>query len=297
MKRIVVGLVFALIGLECGPNQNVITTGGGPTPPENVKAYSSGPQSVTLSWTAPPEASDSAFWGYHISWNGIQDSVPKGTLTFTADPVPAGLTAFSLISKLATGETSSIPSTIAWAPADRFSDSTFTLYEFIQGGAAPAGPTAIYLSSPGGPPKRFPIDSTIQSNADFYLFGGTGGLPQTLQLYSADLYDAANHSTRFSTVTDASSTLDFPRSSFPGGSTYTNESVTATANTIYYVQLEGSSGAYYARVLITSLAGSSPGRAITMKLSVQRSPGIVIALAAPGNQRKVVGLGMFLTHR
>lgn len=297
MKRAVCLLLIAFLSLQCGPNQNVITTSGGPTAPENVKAYSSGPQSVNLSWTAPPEASDSMFWGYIIKWNGIQDSVPKGTLTITVTSLPAGATPFTLVSRLTTGEISESPAVIAWAPADRFSDSTFILWEYIQGGASPAGPTAIYTSSPGGPPKIFPIDSTFLSNADFYLFGGTGGLPQTLQLFSADLYDGANHATRFSTVTDASSTLDFPRSSFPASSTFTSQSVTATVNTIYYVQLEGTSGPYYARVLITGSSGSSPGRSIAMKLSIQRSPGVFFAGAGTTTHKPAFPFGMLVAPR
>ena len=297
MRRILSCLLIGFMSLHCGKNQNIITPSGGPTPPSNVMAYSSGPQSVTLSWSAPPDIADSSFWGYIIRWGGTADSLVKGSTMFVATSLPAGLTAFSLSSRLNDGEVSGSPTVISWAPADRFSDSTFVLYEYVQGGALPVGPTAIYLSSSGGVPRTFPIDSSLQSSADFYLFGGTGGLPQALQLYSADLYDEANHATRFSTVTDQSSTLDYPRSSFPASSTFSNQSVTLNVNTIYYVQLAEPSGTYYARVLISGMLGTSPGRSITMRLSVQRASGVAIAGIPPSAPLSPLGLGMMLASR
>jgi len=290
---------MGFVSLQCGKNQNIITPSGGPTSPSNVMAFSSGPQSVTLTWSAPPDIADSSFWGYLIRWDGVQDSVVKGRLSFVVTSLPPGLTAFSIYSKLNDGEVSGAPAVISWAPADRFSDSTFVLYEYVPGGqSSPGGPTAIYLSPSGGTPELFPIDSTfVQPPADFYLFGGTGQLTQALQLNSADLYSTAYHATRFSTVTDASTTLDFPRSSFPASSTFTNQSLTLSANTIYYVRLQEPSGTYYARVLVTGTQGTFPTRYVTLEVSVQRSSGIAIAGMLPALPGSTFGLGMMVAAR
>jgi hypothetical protein len=289
MKRVIICLSIAIASVQCGKNLSTVGPTTGITPPQNVMAYASDSQSVTLTWTAPPEASDSTFSQYVIRWNSSQDSIPKGVLVYTAKSLPPGLTQFQLFSRLLDGEMSTSPAAFSWAPAQRFSGKIFTIWEY---GVAQK-PTAIDLAATGGTPTTFPIDSSFQSTADFYLYGGSGA-QTALQLYSADLYQGTNYQTSFSTVTSSSSTLDYPLSSFPASSTFTLHDLTVNSNTIYYLRLKGPNGPLrYARVLVTDIQpGGGPGsRSITMQVSVQQEPGVSVARRSVFAGERAMSLG------
>ncbi len=276
MRSIIAVLFIATMLLAgCGENQNTVTPGEGIQPPQNVMAYSSAVSgAVALSWTAPAGSTDSLFGGYVIQWTGGKDSVVKALLRYTATGLPAGVTQFLLFSKLVDGTRSSTGAVISWAPADRHSN--IQLYEFR--GALSSGASAVDLKgAAGGTPVTYFLDNNSDS-ADFYLYAGYGQVGAPVQLVSASIYLSSLKTTNFSTVTDSSPTLDFPRTSFPAPSTFTQTSVVATSGTIYYAQLEGP---YYARILVTSVNGSSPSQYVILQVSVQHVQNIPFAEAPP----------------
>ena len=266
-------LLATLAIAGCGKNEDIITEGGALKPPQNVTAYSAGSQSVTLVWAAPPGAGDSLFAGYLVQWTGGGDTLGKYALTCTATGLPQGVMQFLLYSRLTDGTKSSTGAVIQWAPADRFSN--LTIYEYR--GVSSVGNTAVDLGLSGGPATTLDLDQNAVT-ADLYLFGGAGQLVDNLTLVAPDQFYAALKATRFSSVTDSSSTLDFPRPTFPAATSFTEEQVLVTVNTIYYLQLVGPGNVqYFARVLVASTAGQPVGRSVTLEVSVQKAQGVPYA--------------------
>ena len=273
MKPILAVLILAAVIAGCGKNQDVLTPGGSLEPPVNVRAYSAGSDAVGLVWNAPPGASDSLFGGYLVQWTGGKDTLGRATLSRTVSGLPPGAIQFYLFSLLTDGTRSATGAVIQWAPADRFSNLSIT----EDRGVSSAGPSAIDLGTGGGSPQTESLDNNSDS-IDFYLYGGSGQLVDNLQLMAPDQFYQALKATRFSTISDSSVTLDYPRTTFPAGSTFTETSVAANTNTMYYLQLVGpGNGRFYARILITAISGSAPARSVTMQVSLQRAQGVPYA--------------------
>lgn len=280
MKRILCFLLgtLAVMTLDCGKNQSILSPDGSISPPQNLKAFSLNKQAVRLEWTAPLGVSDSSFGGYFVQRGTRQDTLAKGALNFTADSLASAVVTFTMYSYSVSGKVSS-PVGIRWAPAERF-PNPYTIYE--NRGVSSAGDPAIDAGTGGGTPVTMPLDNNALGKADFFLYGGSGQLQGPLLLQSADQYVGNFKATLFSTVTHSSTTLDYPLSAFPSSSTFTEKSIAVNVNTIYYAQLSGSgSDVYFARILLASLGGSFPGRSIVLRISLQRLVNTPFADAMP----------------
>jgi hypothetical protein len=192
------------------------------------------------------------------------------------DSLPPGETAFSVVARYQSGESSN-PARILWAAAARF-DAAFVVYE--NNAQNVNLPTGIDLGSAIRNPATLVIDPTVQPFMDIYLYGGAG---QPLALQSASLYLASWNVTFFSTVTTTSASLDYYLSSFPSISTFTQLSVPVADSTVYYVRVSGDNGAFnYGRVQVGVVPGLTyPDRAVEVRISLQRVPGLPYADASP----------------
>jgi len=268
MKRVLFALsvMLPILALHCGKNTSTVSPEDNVSPPQNLKALSLTRQAVKLQWTASTQANDTTFKDYLIQWGSKQDSVAKTATSFTADSLSSGITTFTMYSRSKNGSKSSGVS-IQWAPAERF-PGVFTIYEDR---ATPAGDVAIDVGTGGGSPTTMPLDINALGKADFYLHGGSGQVQDPLTFNSTDQFQANFKSTYFSTVTHSSSSLDYYLSSFPATSTFTEKTTAVTANTIYYVMLSGTTtDVYFARILVTTVGGSFPGRSAVLQISLQR---------------------------
>ncbi len=277
MGRLKIALVAALslAAIRCGDNITETGSGGGFPPPTNLAAFSADSQSIRLQWSAPTSVSDSSFKDILILWGSNQDSVAKTALTYTVSGLTPGEVLITLFSRDKTGGVG-VGAGLKWAPAVRFPNA-YSIFE--NRGVLSGGDAAIDCGTNGGSPTTMPLDNNAQFKADFYCYGGAGQIqnPQ-LQLVSADQYVAGFKQTLFSTVSHASPTLDYYLTAFPSASTFTESSITISAGPIYYAQLSDANNAkHYARILVTVITGSAPGRSVNLRISSQRLVGVPYA--------------------
>jgi hypothetical protein len=264
--------VFALLLARCGENTSTPQENMGLGAPQNLKALSVNDATVRLSWSPPAGLTPSMISTYVIAWANRIDSVQMPALQYDAVVVPAGETAFTVLARLTTNQRPSAAE-IRWAPAARY-DSPITIYEYDV--AQQNRPCGIDAGSQTTSPRSLSVfDPGASLGMDMYLIGQAG---QSLTLRSAHLLVASWSVSAFSSLSHASTSLDYPLSAFPDASTFSGNAVQVEDNTIYYVRIQGDTGTLlFARVHVHVLAGSFPNRAIEIRISLQKKPGVLYA--------------------
>ncbi len=271
-KELCLLVMLGLLG--CGENQSTNPTNQ-IGPPGNLKALSVNSTTVGLQWTAPTGQADS-LGGYVVQVGSKRDTLGRLVTSFMADSLPQGEATFTVYSRSVSGSLSN-GTVIKWAPAARF-DSAFTLYEYnklvnvssvrcaLDVGTSTLNPATMTATQPNAP------------RMDLYLFGGDGTFPDSLALQSINVLVQQYNMTLFSTVTHHASGLDYYLASFPDASTFTLTSVPVIDNTIYYVKVVGDAGSVnYARLHVRLAPGDFPSRAVSVRVSLQRTPGLLYA--------------------
>ena len=283
LLQLCVALLSFAILFGCGENIESPEPSDSFGPPQDLKALSVNDSTVSLQWSAAVGASDSLFQGYIVQWDSNQDSVE--TLSYRVDSLSPGQKEFMVRSFKTDGLVSDV-AVIRWAPAARF-DSPYIVHEFnLQD---PTTEQGFGIGSQTDDPSTMLINANAQQTMDLYCFGGgSSQIAQPLGLWSADLFQGSWHSTRFSSVTSASTSLDYYLSSFPDASTFTRDSVAVINNTIYYVRFVGNNQQlHYARLHIRVVPGFSfPTRRIEIRVSLQRVPGLLFALESPSAETR-----------
>jgi hypothetical protein len=293
------GLTAALLS-ACGEHMDspvyAVTFG----PPQSLSAVSQSASSVTLHWQPGTGADDPTFLGYIVVINGTEDSIPKTELGYLASSLPAGPTQFVVHSYQSDGPRSDAAS-ITWAPADRQEINAIVTEYFNQ---APTRLSAFSVGSQTRNPMALPVtlsDTNITRAMDLLLHGSNGVVEFPMALWSAHLFQVGLRRTMFSTVSDSSANLDFPRTSFPGEATFVADSVLVQHNRIHYVRITGDSpgDTLYARIHVSITPNRFfPNREIIINVSLQRTPGVPFALRTgfSGPHRPLVSarIGRFL---
>jgi hypothetical protein len=141
---------------------------------------------------------------------------------------------------------------------------------------------------------------TVQQTMDFYVNGGTEQIEEHLALWSAHLYFGNFNRTVFSTHTDASPSLDYALAAFPTDITFTKDSIAVVDNTIYYARVVGDPQEQnYVRIHVHVRPGTAfPNRAVEIRLSLQRVPGLLYAYeSTPFSMNALRSFGkMFIDH-
>jgi hypothetical protein len=224
------------------------------------------------------QAAESSFSGYIAQVGSLADTLSKTTLTFVADSLPPGVSAFAVYSLRNDGLRSD-PATIRWAPATRF-DSVFNVFENTT--PVSSRPEGFNVGTSTTDPSVMRInlnDPVVQQTMDLFFNGDSVETHQSLSIWSAHLRLATLSRTLFSTQTDAAPSLDLPLNAFPGEGTFVNDSITVVDNTIYYVKVIGDPlQVNYARLHIHIKSGTAvPNRVIEIRVSLQRVPGLQYA--------------------
>ena len=270
-------LLLGLCAVGCGDNISEPSSETPLNPPRYLLALSVDASTVRLKWS-PPAGSDSLLKDYVIVWGNRQDSVQKNLPTgYTVSGLPSGVTLFTIYARGIKGQKSD-PASISWAPADRY-DSAFVLFEYDISNLNRA--SGMMAGSRSSNPKAVIMDPNLPQSPDFYLTGPAG---QPLELRSASLYLSAFKITLFSSVVDASPSLDNFLASFPAD--YAVGRIQVQDGKIYYARVSGDQGeGNYIRVHIHYLSGVFPNRSVEVRLSLQRVGGLLYASTAPNGHR------------
>jgi hypothetical protein len=279
-------LALALVG--CGENQDTTSPATSFGPPENLKALAVNATTVGLQWTAPTGQPDS-LGGYVVQVGNSKDTLSKTTLSYLADSLTAGEKTFTVYARRKSG-TLSDGAVIKWAPAARF-EGPYVVYEYRT--AQPSVTSALDVGTATLDPAPVTVTAANASRMDIYLFGGTAATQEALQLQSTSMLASVYNSTMFSTVTSSSAGLDYYLASFPAATTFTQDHVTVADNTICYIRVVGDNGNFnYARIHVHVRSGDTNPRAVEIRVSLQRSPGMILAFdgAMRTEPRGVLGL-------
>ncbi len=274
-------LAILLVVLVFGCGDNLETPAPAITfgPPLNLKALSLNQSSIRVQWSPSANAADSNFQGYIAQLGITRDTLPRTQFTFVADSLPAGESVF-LIYSLRNDGLRSDAATIRWAPAMRF-DSVYEVYENVS--PVSIRPEAFNVGTSTTNPSVMvmdPNDPVVQQTMDLFFNGDSLETRQSLSIWSANLLVGSFNTTRFSTQSDASPSLDFPLAAFPAEDTFVQDSITVVDNTIYYVKVIGDPlQINYARIHVHIKAGTIyPNRIIQVRVSLQRTAGLLYAV-------------------
>jgi len=270
--------LLAFLAAGCGDNLQTNTIAVTLSPPRDLKAYSAGDATVNLTWSASPDAVEPTFLGYIVGVGGVEDSVSSSSLSHLAEFLSAGTKTFSVFSYRSDGPRSS-GTTIRWAAASRFDTPTVLMESTLQD---PTHLSGLNVGSQSTDPAAFPlepIDSSVINLMDMYLFGGSGQISAPLAFWSAHWLLGTLKQSKFSTVSHSSTSLDYPLASFPGISSFVRDTVAISDNTIYYVKIQGDNlDTLYARIHVRIVPGLVfPNRAVEIRISLQRVPGVLFA--------------------
>ncbi|MBI5472079.1 MAG: hypothetical protein HY961_07005 [Ignavibacteriae bacterium] len=279
---------------------------------QNVRAYSATATAVGLRWDPSADSSKPDFshiqltikdgnsiYGGWLFGKGVRDTLVNGLnegVVYT----------FEFVSK-ATANSENFedgaPVAIRWAAAQRLNfevtaplDTVINLFE-IRSTTGGSGLEFFELAR-RGPVVHSPRDANGQVKIDV-LLDSLVNTPNSVILESAHRNPYLGGSTvarrtRFSTFDTLASTLNVARSVPPDPSTYTREFVIIgpeqlNSGKIFYAVTNDTN---YVRILVmrdpisgSLLAGASPNRKVSMRLSYQLTPKILYAKPAGGNER------------
>lgn len=288
-KELYLLLVLAVVG--CGKNQESTSPSLQFGPPENLRAQSVNNTTVALLWVAPSGQPDS-LGGYVVQVGNARDTLDRTATSFLADSLTPGEKTFAVYARKKSG-TLSTGAVIKWAPAARF-DSPVVLYEYKTNQTSVA--SALDVGSASLSPSAMTVTAANAGLMDIYLYGGSGSVQDTLQLQSASLLaqGTAYNSTKFSTTFTVSSGLNYFLAAFPDAATFTLDQAKVIDNTVYYVRVVGDNGnTNYARIHVHVVPGAVfPSRAVEIRVSLQRSPGLLYALRDDRAHRPRALLGL-----
>jgi hypothetical protein len=280
---ICVFLFVALLG--CGENVAPDPIDLSPYLPQHLSALSVDKSTVGLQWEQPQAVNDTILAGYIIEFAGRRDTVTKTTTDYTASGLLPGLVNF-VLSPLASDGRTAQGVTMLWAPAERFEDSAYTMYEMNVSDLS--RPSGLNVGTRLTNPSTVPVVAAFQESMDLVLVGDAGTV---LRFQSANLVTASWNVTLISTVKSSSTSLDYFLESFPADSTFRLTETLIQNNTIYYVIAEGDfpNERNYARIHVRVIPGTFPNRSITVTISIQREPSVPFASAMP-DQRSDLAL-------
>ncbi|MCK5571143.1 MAG: hypothetical protein KAJ12_00210 [Bacteroidetes bacterium] len=273
--------VFLLVALPgCGENVAPDPIDLSPYLPQHLSALSVDRSTVRLQWEQPQAVNDTILAGYIMEFAGRRDTVTKTTTDYTASGLLPGLVNF-VISPLASDGRTAQGVTMLWAPADRFDDSAYTMFEYnVSDLNRPSGlNVGTRLTNPG----TVPVVAAFQESMDLVLVGDAGTV---LRFQSAHLVTASWNVTLISTVKSSSTSLDYLLESYPADSTFVLTETLIENNTIYYVIAEGDfpNERNYARIHVREIPGAFPNRSITVTISLQREPSVPFSSAMPDDR-------------
>ncbi len=273
-------LCAAVLLPSCGDNLSAPGPGG-TILQGGLTALSVNTATVRFGWSAVQGLPDSVVRGYLATWTGGRDSLPPSARSLVIDSLSPGEVTFT-IQALVSIANQAPQAVMRWAPAARF-DTPLLLTEYYV--SQPDRPAGLDLGGTNADPATFAVDPgnpQVGQVLDLYLYGGEGEFSDPLVLRSAHLLVGSWNQTLFSTVTDSSSTLDFPLSRFPGADTFTLDAVPVTENTIVYARVQGNEGGIHVvRLLIGTVTGSGRTRSLGIRVSLQRVPGLPFAQCDP----------------
>lgn len=263
----------------CGDNMENPAPAAQFGPPTGLKALSINDSAVAFQWLATSASGDSTFRGYITQVAGRTDTFPKSTFGLLVGSLSPGVVTVSIYS-LSTDGLRSDPATMRWAPASQF-DSTYAVYEKTT--LVFARPEGFNVGTTSTNPSVMRIDSSdpaVKQTMDLVFNGDSVQTHQSLSMWSANLLLGRFNTTLFSTQTDASPSLDFPLSAFPSENSFVKDNITVVDNTIYYAKVIGDpQQVNYARIHLHIRQGTfPPNRIIEVRVSLQRSPGLLFAM-------------------
>ena len=281
MKFTSVVATVLLAALVTGCEENTaVPKEGELLPPENVQALSVNGSTVSLKWDAP-SAMDSTYLGFVVRYDTVKFLLPTSARTYLAAGLPEGVTDFSLYS-VNRDTVSSAVALLGWAPADRF-DQPFVLKEYYA--SDPSRDCGLNIGGPGTDPDAVPIVIGQQPPVDLYLYAG--GLQGGLTIRGGQMWEASWGPSLFSTTTTSSPDLDAYLSVFP--SSFSQNEVPVTDNTIYYLQAKGDDNQmHYLRLHVKVVPGLAfPNRSVEIRISLQRVAVLRYACAGAGEEECV----------
>jgi hypothetical protein len=289
MKTTMLGVagVLTVLGLVgCGENIEPSPIDLSPYYPQRLSALSVDSATVGLAWQQPEAVNDTILAAYIIEFAGRRDTVSKSTTDYTAAGLLPGLVNF-VISPLAADGRRAQGATMLWAPAKRYDDSAYTMFEYNVSDLS--RPSGLNVGTRLTNPESAPVVFAFQESMDLVLVGDAG---TALRFQSAHLVTANWNVTLISTVTSPSTSLDYFLESYPADSTFTRTEALIQNNTIYYVLAEGDfpSERNHARIHVRVIPGSFPNRSIIVTISLQREPSVPFASALPEEKLDPAGL-------
>ncbi len=297
--QIILGVGLALLIGSCKPNN-------GPTydrplePPTNPKAFSVDDSTVAVYWSPSKNEDLSVFDKYRVT--ALDDTGAVVVIASTATSRDTSIEISGLaggriyrmsivatVVATASGYTESQPAVITWAPAPRFNADTSGLLRLYETIGYPDSSGLIVFDTTLGGPRRMSL--VAPGRDSLYMDFVVTSLGTPMYIGTAEYYNASWRRSRFSTVIDFGSSLDYPRSSPPDTSTYTqtfievpNSLVSASA-IVYFRTQEGN----YGRMLLRRdpskgiiIWGAYPYRYLTLELSYQTKPDIPYSARSPG---------------
>ena len=289
---LVLGVLVLLVVID-GCKSNTGPTADRPLdPPTDPRAYSGDDSTVVLFWTASRSKDLSVFDGYRVT--AVDDTGAVVATEFTPTRNDTSLTisglrggesySFNTVAMVvasASGYTESSPAVIEWAPASRFTADTSGLIHLYDTIWYPDSSGLIVFDSTLGGPRRVSLVSPGRDSIFVDFVVTSLGTP--MYIGSAEYYNPNWRQSRFSSVIDYASSLEYARSAPPDPLTYTEtfiqvpNTLLSTSVILYFRTQDGN----YGRMLLQRdpskgilIWGSYPYRYLTLQISYQTTPDI-----------------------
>ncbi|MCI0706426.1 MAG: hypothetical protein L0Y80_02945 [Ignavibacteriae bacterium] len=262
-------------------------------PISSLSAFSAGPSSVGLTWTATTATNTGYMENHELIVRAGTDTIQAVMLPILATATTIqGLTEGTIYTFALTvraNETSPYENspavTINWSPATRYiadagTSAPLQLYE--SGSIEGMHALRFYSDSVSGP-RLISLSSLERATMDVYLLG----TPSGVQLRSGFLYndDPAGRDTKFADREPVgASSLNNPQTFPPSQESYTVGQVNISSEMVSTGQLffARTVDNHYVRILVlrsngTLIQGTAPNRYITVSISYQSVPGVQYA--------------------
>jgi hypothetical protein len=281
-------ILLLLIG-ACSSTDNPVTPETPLKPPSNLMAYSKDKDQVGLTWTTSTDESATNFGSYQLRVKtggtvvGGSYYPAKGSVSYTITGLTEGTIYDFVLSTKTSSGTVGDSVVVKWAPASRIvgdqSGKALQLYEWQS-----SKPSGLDLKNSAGYAEMVSMAGTLKTQADV-LFGYPYVNDKVdLGIENPAVESASLKSTKISTVTYNTNTLDDPKTAPPGTETYTKDvleiekTTVSTGRIVFLKTQEGN----YVRVLITNkngfmIQGTSPDRYLEVLVSYQSVTGVPYA--------------------